>query len=309
MVSATINPRLRVLVAGGTGFIGRHAVDALLQRDTQVIIGSRKPGRVPTGRSTTETREVRFEDLQSSAAWQAIIRDCDVVLNCVGILRQVGSATYVRVHHRAPHALAEACAAAGKRFIHVSALGLHDQARSRFLTSKLAGEREIRHSGGDWLIVRPSLLDGEGGFGAWWLRQVSRLPLFVVPANAKGQIAALKVEELGEALAALCIDRAEDLRLQESREFDLGGVEHFTLKDYIRRLRTRYTSRAAICVPIPGLLARLIAHVCDLLHFTPFSFGHYELLTRDNRPEINRLPELLGRTPGLICERTTVGSA
>ena len=34
-----------------------------------------------------------------------------------------------------------------------------------------------------------------------------------------------------------------------------------------------------------------------LLHLTPFSFGHWELLRRDNLPSRNALPELLGRAP------------
>ena len=65
-----------------------------------------------------------------------------------------------------PTALARACRELPKRFVHVSALGLHADARSRFLTSKLAGEVAIKTSGAHWAIVRPSLLDGEGGCGA-----------------------------------------------------------------------------------------------------------------------------------------------
>jgi hypothetical protein len=37
-----------------------------------------------------------------------------------------------------------------------------------------------------------------------------------------------------------------------------------------------------------------------VLHITPFSFGHWELLGHDNCPRINRLPELLGRAPRAI---------
>lgn len=47
----------------------------------------------------------------------------------------------------------------------MSALGLFDGARSRFLASKPAGEHAIRDVGDHWIIVRASLLDGEGGFG------------------------------------------------------------------------------------------------------------------------------------------------
>ncbi|MDH5455998.1 MAG: hypothetical protein OEY37_07995, partial [Gammaproteobacteria bacterium] len=57
------------------------------------------------------------------------------------------------------------------------------------------------------------------------------------------------------------------------------------------------------CLPIPGLLARAGAHLCDLFHITPFSFGHWELLQRDNVPAVNQLPELLRRAPVSVVSR------
>ena len=298
-----------VLVLGGGGFVGRHAVRALLDAGVHVVIGSRQPERLdprlPAGDDARNARRraVRFEEALDPADWAPLITDVDAVLNCVGILRQRGRSTYDAVHCRAPAALAAAAAKAGKRFVHVSALGLDQPARSRFLTSKLAGEQRIRETGGDWIVARPSLLDGVGGFGASWLRGVARLPLFVTPGDARGRIAALDVGELGEALTALCTAGAETLKLDESREFELGGEEHFLFRDYIFALRRTYTERPALCVPIPGLLARLGAHFCDLVHFSPFSFGHWELLRRDNVPKNNRLGELLGRRPVSVVSR------
>jgi hypothetical protein len=105
------------------------------------------------------------------------------------------------------------------------------------------------------------------------------------------------VAELGEALANLCLRSSVELDFERSREFDLGGPEPLSLTEYIHALRRTYTTRPALCVRVPGLLARAVAHVCDVLHATPFSFGHWELLRQDNVPVHNRLPELLGRTP------------
>ena len=223
-----------------------------------------------------------------------------MILNCVGILRQRGSATYDRVHHLAPAAIAAACAGAGTRFVHVSALGLEHPHRSRFLTSKRKGEQAVADAGGEWALVRPSLLDGEGGFGAAWLRGVARLPVFAVPADAKGRIAACLATDVGEALARLCLADAQALRFERSRVFELGGESAYPFKDYIRGLRARQKPGRALAIPIPGLLARLGAHLCDLVHFSPFSFGHWELLRKDNVPGENRLPELLGRAPGRV---------
>ncbi|MBT8106747.1 MAG: NAD(P)H-binding protein [Gammaproteobacteria bacterium] len=298
-----------VLVLGGAGFIGRHTVAALLQSGVRVVIGTRFPGdlgkRMPPHPSApdAEQREIKLEQLGAPESWREIVDDVDAVINCVGILRQRRRETYDAVHHRAPTALAAACRHQRKRFVHVSALGLDRPARSRFLTSKRAGEAGIREHGDDWIIVRPSLLDGTGGFGASWLRGIARLPVFVAPADAKGHIAALDVGDLGLALARLALADAATLRLDQSRLFELGGAESWEFRDYVFALRRTYTDRASLCIPLPGLLARLGAHICDVLHVTPFSFGHWELLQRDNVPRTNRLPELLGRPPISVVSR------
>jgi NADH dehydrogenase len=294
----------RVLVLGGSGFIGRHAVAALLARACGVIIGSRRPARIderlPPEARECERRRVRFERLLSAAEWQPLLRDIDVVINCVGILRPRGRETYERIHHLAPAALAAACRDSNCRLIHVSALGLEAQARSRFITSKRSGERAVRSSGADWNIVRPSLLDGDGGFGAQWLRRVARWPVHPLPAGANGRLAVLDVRDLGVALARLALRPARAGYDETEREYDLGGLQVRCLAEHLAVLRQQFTARPAWPLPIPDLLARCGSHLCDLLHYSPYSYGHWELLRRNNCPVRNRLPELLGRVPRTV---------
>jgi uncharacterized protein YbjT (DUF2867 family) len=117
---------MKVLVLGGAGFLGRHVTAALLRNGHDAVVGSR---RVRPRFSATRTGDartlrhhrVRFEEMQIPASWDAVLADIDAVVNCVGILRPRGRATYDRVHHLAPSALAAACARLGtRRLIHVS---------------------------------------------------------------------------------------------------------------------------------------------------------------------------------------------
>jgi uncharacterized protein YbjT (DUF2867 family) len=287
---------MRVMVLGGTGFIGRHAAAALRARGHAVVIGTRHPKRalakLPPNLRDCELRETHFESLTTRYIWKPLLEDVDAVVNAVGILRERGSETYDRVHNMAPGALGEACARLGLRLVHVSALGLRPEARSRFLRSKLVGERKIMASGADYSIVRPALLDGEGGFGATWLRRVARWPVHLYPSDARGRLAPLDVRDLGEALAVLC-ERGGEGR----REVELGGSAKRTMAEYLGSLRALHDDRRALRIPVPALLARLGAHVCDLLHFSPYSYGHLELMRRDNLPKVNMLSALIGRTP------------
>ena len=287
-----------VLVLGGAGFIGRRAVAALLQRRCRIVVGSRHPlridARLPAGAVRCPRRTTRLETLLEPADWTTVLDGVDVVVNCVGILRQRGRETYDRVHHLAPGALALACTQRRMRLVHISAIALDPQSRSRFQRSKLAGEKAIRAAGGDWHLVRPSLLDGDDGFGSRWLRALARLPVHALPADARGRIAAWHVEDLGEALANLAL--APATATDAPRVHELGGREAWPLAEYLARLRDPRRAPAWV-VPVPPLLARLASHVCDALHVSPFSFAHWEMLQRDNVPAPNRAPALLGREP------------
>jgi uncharacterized protein YbjT (DUF2867 family) len=291
---------MRGLVLGGAGFLGGHVVDALLARGHAVVIGSRHPTRRARCADDTTTRcawrKIRFERVIAASAWSAVVDQCDFVVNCVGILRERPGASYDLVHHRAVVELAAACARAHvRRLVHVSALGLSARARSRFTLSKIAGEEALKASGATWTIVRPSLLDGDGGYGARWLRALSRLPLHFVPADALGRIAVVDVRDAAEAIAVAC----EDIT-GACREAELGGPDAPTMSEYLGALRRRHTARAARCVPVPAPMARTVSHLCDAFHVSPFSFGHLELMRHDNVPAVNALPLLLGRRPRVV---------
>jgi uncharacterized protein YbjT (DUF2867 family) len=295
---------MKVMVLGGAGFIGRHAVAALLKQNYQVIIGSRHPKRIGKRLKETahncERRQIRFEEMPYAEQWRCSLQDVDAVINCVGILRERRKETYEAVHLHAPVALAQACKQKNIRLIHVSALGLNHDHRSGFLRSKFKAEQLLGMSGADYCLVRPSLLDGRGGFGANWIRRLAHLPVHLLPSKATGKIAALDVEDLGEALANLVqFPIAANVR-PDQREFDLGGLQLRDIATYMQAMRLNHVNEPARCIRVPGLLARIGSHICDVLHFSPFSFGHWELLHYDNIPRVNRLPELLGRTPRTV---------
>lgn len=289
---------MRVLVLGGAGFLGRHVVAALLARNHTVVIGSRYGalrGAFDDADDPYERRETRFERLTSPDAWAPLLGDVDAVVNCVGILRESGRATYERVHLVAPAALAMACAEAGiRRLVHVSALGLRRDARSRFILSKLRGEIALKRSPVPCTIVRPSLLEGPDGYASRWLRRVARWPVHCVPADAIGRIAVVDVRDVADAIAVVC-GRPPPRRCHT---VELGGRSSFTLDEYLAMLRQiQGIGRTARKLVIAPGLARVVAHACDALRATPLSLGHLELLRRDNVPTWNTLPRLLERAP------------
>ncbi len=301
-------PPPRVLLLGASGFIGGHVLAALAATGASVTAVCRRP---PQARPATEAllagpsgqvdwRVEPVHGLITCKAWQPWLKAVDVVINCVGILRQRRGESYEDVHHHMPRAVALACAQQGVRLVHTSALGLHENAKSRFLSSKLRGEQAVAASGADHCIVRPSLIDGRGGFGASWLRSLARSPVHFVPTGARGRIAAVQATDLGEAYARL----AHLGSLSEWREANLGGTRDYRYGEYLQLLRgvgdALQPAAPAWQVPLPDWGTRLGAHLCDLFRFSPFSYGHWILLQRDNLPRPNALPALLGREPRAV---------
>ncbi len=294
MRNRTIKSRApRVLVLGGYGFIGRHIVEALEVLGAKVLIGTRKRPISPHERQVSLHRLIQYP-----ARHAELLNNVDVVINAVGILRQRWRENYDDVHHRAISELAHACAKKRVRIIHVSAIGLNNQVRSRFLKSKLDGEHALVNSKADWFLVRPSLVDGAGGFGARWFERVSKWPIYFIPRNARGLMSPIRAQDLGCAVAKIAM-LTDEPRPEASRIFQLGGEQVLSLVDYLNDLRQRQANGSLIkparVIKVPSLLARLLSHVCDLLHITPFSFGHYELLKFDNVAHPNRLLELMAK--------------
>ena len=280
-----------VLVIGGHGFIGRHIVEFLRTTGAKVIIGTRTPRSGQIG--SAEQRKIQLHKIRYIEEWDALLSNVDVVVNTVGILRPRSGESYEQVHHHAVASLAQACAVKKIRLVHLSALGFNPALNSQFLPSKQRGEQAIRAAQGDWLIVRPSLVDGAGGYGASWFRRVANWPVHLVPASSVGLLTPIDAKDLGEAVSNLALSNDSTQEV-----YELGGSQSFGLFEYLALL-SGDTSRLRI--KVPALIARVASHVCDLTHLTPFSYGHYELLKYDNCPSRNRLKEVLGREPTLIA--------
>src|SRR5579864_7896003 len=134
-----------VTVFGGSGFLGRHVVRALAQRQYRIRVAVRRPelagylrpmGRV--GQIHAVQANVRYP--QSVAA---AVRDADIVINLVGILFERGRQRFDAVMAEGAEAVAQAANAVGARLVHVSAIGADENSPSHYARAKAAGERLV----------------------------------------------------------------------------------------------------------------------------------------------------------------------
>ena len=131
-MSKPLQPRL-VTVFGGSGFIGKHVVRALVRDGWRVRVPMRRPhlglelkvmGNV--GQIQIPQANLRFPDSVRRA-----VEGSDAVVNLVALLFEQGEQTYQAIHVDAVRTLCEAIAAEGvTNFAHISAIGADAESKS-----------------------------------------------------------------------------------------------------------------------------------------------------------------------------------
>lgn len=209
---------MRVLVLGATGMLG-HRLARDLSRHFEVIGAVRGREALP---ALAGLRIVPGLDAAEPDSVRALLREHApaVVLNCVGIVKQIQSETtsaeMIRINALFPLELHAACAAAGARLIHFSTdcvfsgrAGPYDERATpdpddRYGRSKLLGEL----TGPGALTLRTSIvgheLRGYHGLLEWLLRQRGGS----VRGFAGALYTGLTTNALAEVVRRLLVERA-----------------------------------------------------------------------------------------------------
>src|SRR3954453_15932375 len=151
-----------VTVFGGSGFVGRHVVRALVKRDYRIRVAVRRPelaGHLqPLGR-VGQIHAVQA-NLRYPASIEAAMRGSHAAINLVGILTESGAQRFDAVQGMGAGAIAQTARAAGARMVHVSAIGADENSPSHYARSKAAGEKAVLEAVPSGTILRPSVVFG-----------------------------------------------------------------------------------------------------------------------------------------------------
>ncbi|MHB8950973.1 MAG: NAD(P)H-binding protein, partial [Rhodoferax sp.] len=112
----------KVIVVGGTGFVGTQVCKKLLSLGWQVTVPTRSRAQAAHLQALPGLTLLALDVHDEVALTQAVAGQ-DSVVNLVAILHG-DQAAFDKVHVALPHKLARACLSSGvKRFVHISALG------------------------------------------------------------------------------------------------------------------------------------------------------------------------------------------
>ena len=268
-----------VTVFGGSGFLGRHVVRALAERDYLVRVAVRRPelayhlqplGQV--GQIHAVQANVRFP--QSVAA---AVRDADIVVNLVGILFERSRQRFDAVQGEGAGAVATAAKAVGARMVHVSAIGADPDSPSHYARSKAAGERLVLAAQPDATVMRPSIVFGpEDDFFNRFAALARISPALPLPGGGHTRFQPVFAGDVAEAIA-----RAVDGKTRPGTIYELGGPDVRTFRELMEFVLAT-TERRRLLVPVPYAWMQLQALYLQFLPKPALTPDQVELLKHDN---------------------------
>jgi NADH dehydrogenase len=208
---------MKVLVTGGTGFIGPKVVHALRAQGREVRALARRPERA--SRLATWGAEVVAGDVTDAESVRAAAAGCTHVVHLVAIIRGK-PADFDRVMTQGTRNVVAAAKDAGvERFILMSALGTDDTVP--YYRAKTEEEQAVKESGLEYVIFQPSFVFGrDGGALPTFIRQVRYAPVVTVIGPGLQKSQPIWVEDVAEYFA-----RAIDDPHAANRTFELGGPD------------------------------------------------------------------------------------
>lgn len=277
---------MRIVVLGGTGFVGRQLVARLLDAGHEVSVLSRN--RESHRESCIAPAVVLSTDVMSVPALTQRLRGADVAVNLVGILNERGSdgIGFRRAHVDLTRALLEACRDAGVgRLLQMSAMNA-GKGDSHYLATRGEADTAVRQSALQWTLFQPSVIFGRGdGLFNRFAKLLRLLPVFPL-ARANARFAPVWV---GDVCAAIVRSIDDDRSIRHT--YELAGPRVMTLAQIVRYTRDTLGLRRLI-VPLPDFLGRLQAFAAELIPGKPFSRDNFRSLLVDSVAKSDGLGEL-----------------
>jgi NADH dehydrogenase len=269
-----------VTVFGGSGFVGRHVVRALVKRGYRVRVAVRRPDLAgflqplgTVGQIHAVQANLRYPDSVAAA-----IKGADAVVNLVGILQESGRQSFAGVHANGARAVAQACAALSvSRLVQISAIGASKDSKSSYGRSKAEGEAAVLALVPGAVVLRPSIMFGpEDGFFNRFASLARMLPALPLVGGGETKFQPAFVGDVAEAIA-LAVDGA----VAGGRIYELGGPEVKSFRELVAYI-CEVTGRKRLLVSLPFPLARLQARIIEIVDVLTLGLLPNELkLTRD----------------------------
>ena len=269
-----------IAIFGAGGFLGKHLMRQLTKLDYRVKVATRtpylkgylKPLGNPGQIELFKTNIFNPEDVKQ------VLKNCDFAINLVGILYETRKQKFSQIHTEFPDLLSNLCKEIGvKSLVHVSALGIREKHASKYMQSKLAGEKNIQNFFKPSVILRPSLLFGpEDKFFNTFASIAQFSPALPLIGGGKTKFSPIYVGDVAQAIV-------KSLRLNnlEPQIYELGGPENYSFKELMEIL-LKEIKKTRFLIPIPWGVAKFQSYFLQMFPNPLLTPDQVELLKYPN---------------------------
>jgi NADH dehydrogenase len=299
---------MRILLAGGTGFVGQHLCRELHDRGHEVTALARSPGEADLSADV----ETAMGDVTAYDSIEGAFEGQDAAVNLVALSPlfrpKGGEERHFEVHRDGTSNVVRAAEAHGvPRLVQMSALGADPDGDTAYIQSKGLAEAVVTDADLEWVIFRPSIIFGDGGEFLEFTRKLAPPYLTPLPGGGKTRFQPIWVGDfvpmLADALEGRGPDEAEagsdaegegpDAAAAETGEdphagqvYEIGGPEVLTLAE-VARLAHAANGRPVEVVPVPMFLAKFGLSLADYVPGAPMGSDQYRSLQFDNTVDDN----------------------
>lgn len=257
-----------VTLIGGSGFIGSHLAQDLLERGARLRIAAREPQKAFKLKPLANLGQLQFARCNAAdkRSIEACVAGSDGVVYLVGTFGKNQAALQA---DGAGHAARAAAATGASAFAYVSAIGADPAAETGYYRTKGQGEQQVLAAFPKATIIRPSLVFGEeAGFVPMFANLVRSLP--VIPVfGAQSEFQPVWVDDVAAALATAL----EDTAAHGGKTYEATGPDKLTMLEIFQMIANAQ-NRERTFVPLPDPLARLFA----MLPMTPINSDQLAML-------------------------------
>ena len=282
---------MKILVAGGSGFIGSHIVREISQTfpDETVRVMSRRPAPVAS------RVESCGGDVTDPASLPDCVRGIDVVVQCIQfpnhpVEKPSRGWTYEKIDGEGTVNMVRAAKeAAVRRFVYLSGAGTAPGKPQPWFRAKHRAEEAVRNSGMEYAIFRPSWIYGPGDRSLNRLVAFTRmLPFVPVIGSGQARVQPVSVFDLARIVALATVSpQAPD------RVFDVGGPQQLSMNEILRIVQEVIGKRRPL-LHAPAGLMKVISRGLAVLPTPPLSPSAIDFIQMEEKVDPRPTEEYFG---------------
>ena len=273
-----------VTIYGGSGFVGRYITRRLASEGWRVRVAVRRPNEAMFVKTYGVVGQVEpiLCNIRNDASVAMAMHGADAVVNCVGVLNELGKNEFSAVQAEGAERIARLAAEQGiTRMVHISAIGADAESDSEYSRTKAHGEAGVLAHMPDAIILRPSVIFGTEDQFFNRFAGMTRMSPFLPLVGADTRFQPVYVDDVAQAAVQGVLGHAQP------GVYELGGPEVKSFRALMQQM-LEVIHRRRIIIGMPFLAARIMAGVLDIIKFVSFQLFPNHILTRDQVKNLRR---------------------